>query len=126
MKISSVGLNPCSVSRNPMLNYTGVLVSRGGDSNHYSYEGSQSSYNLDGHYEGYDDTENYVYYPFKDESEREIQQVLREKNYSTSYDSYGYGGGLAVSTERGKTLPYTKKEWDRLAKNIKENIMKVL
>lgn len=126
MKIFFCGLNPCRVSHNSKLNYTGVLVPKGVDSSYCEYEGIPTSYNVHGHYQIYDDTENNVYYPFKDESEKEIRQVLKEKNYSSSYDSYGYGGGLTVSTERGKTLPYTRKEWDRLAENIKENIMKVL
>ena len=124
MNVLSVGMRPSNqISK---LSYTGLLVHKGSESSHFKYKGMSSSYNVDGNYEGSDDVENNVYYPFKDESEREIEQALKENNYSSSYDSYGYGGGLTINTERGRTLPYTKKEWNRLAKNVKDNILKLL
>ncbi len=120
MKIFAVNQSNSFVqSRNNKQNvqFKGLLEFKSSSSDSYSYHGCQSGSSIDGNYEGYDDREDYVYHPFIDETEEEVDKALRENNYSSDYASYGYGGGRTVSTDRGSTLPIKKAEWAKYSKN---------
>ena len=116
-----------SQQRNP--NFKGVLVTVSSSSDYYEYKGSPSSYNGNGHYMGYDGSDNCIYYPFKDESEAEIRKALDDNNYSRFYDPESTGGYSctdARSTTLGKRLPYTKREWNRMSEKTQDKIISIL
>jgi len=103
---------------NRNVQFKGILAQKYSSSE--EYEGCSSGSSYDGHYHGFNDSESYVYYPFKDESQHEIEKVMKENNYSQTYDpdmNGGFSGGCDVSTEKGPTLPITKAEWAKYSKN---------
>ena len=125
MRISAVGNFACQPRQN--VNFKGILIEKGSSFDSWDYHGEVSaSSGPDGHYVGSNDTQDYVYHPFKDEPEHVIKKKIEEGNYYSDYTSMGYGGGLTVSTERGKTLPYTEREWNRLSKDNQEKIKSLL
>ncbi len=123
MKISAI-----NVSQYNHPNFKGIFINKGESHESYSYDGSPSGTNP-GHYAGYSNSVFYTYHPFADESEEHIKEVLRNNNYSRNYDpdmTGGYGGGDDCTTTRGKTLPYTEAEWNRLPKSQQHKIRSLL
>ena len=131
MKISAIGVqrNYLMSQNRSKSNFKGIFKSIDESSEQWSYKGCPSGSGVDGNYAGYDSYESYIYYPFKNESEAEIEKVLKENNYFISYDpdsTGGYAGTNSRDTTRGKTLPYTKQEWNRLSKSDQEKIKSLL
>jgi len=124
MRISAINNFTHQTRYNP--GFKGILVDKGCSSDSWDYQGIPSSYNGDGHYVGSNDSLDYTYHPFSDESEESIRENIEKNNYSWDYATMGLGGGMTVSTERGKTLPYTEKEWNRLSEDQKRRIKSLL
>lgn len=128
MKISAINVsNLYSMRQNH--NFKGIFKSKGESHDYYEYRGCPSGSSYDGEYQGYDDSKSYIYYPFADESKEKIQKVLRENNYTNYYSpdsTGGYGGSDSCSTELGKTLPFTEKEWNRMSKKEQDRIRAIL
>jgi len=125
MRVSAVNNYTYHQRSNP--GFKGLLIDKGSSSDSWEYQGEiSSSSDSAGNYSGSDDYETYVYYPFRGEPEHIIEANIRKHNYSHDYSSMGYGGGRYVSTTRGKTLPYTEKEWNRLSKVTQERIKELL
>ena len=123
MRISAISVQPYNRT-----NFKGVFISQSESHEYYDYKGEPSGTNP-GHYMGYEDSSSYIYYPFKDESEAHIQKVLEDNNYLNFYDpemTGGFGGSDSCSTTRGKTLPYTEKEWNRMSEREQDKIRSLL
>lgn len=71
------------------------------------------------------DHQFYTYYPFKDESKKSVKNILEKNNYSVDYGD-GCGGCYILSTELGKTLPFTEKEWNNLSPDLQKKIKSML
>lgn len=132
MKISAVTnyhnySKPNSPKQHP--NFQGLHKRVGESNTSYDYMGCPSGSSGCDHYVGDDSSKSYIYYPFADESEEEIKKVLDAGNYYNIYDpemTGGFGGSDSCTTTRGKTLPFTKKEWDRYPKHLQDKFMKML
>lgn len=132
MKISAVAFsrnysNLNNKKQNP--NFQGLYKNVGRSSTSYDYKGSPSGCAGCDHYVGNDSSKEYIYYPFADESEEQIQKVLDQGNYYHVHDpemTGGYGGSDSCTTTRGKTLPFTEKEWNRYPEHLKVKFMKIL
>lgn len=125
MRISSVTGTNYAAFRNQTQktshtpNFKGILVSKSHEESDWDFWGQQSSSALQGgHYVGSSDSYGYTYHPFKDESEESISKAIKENNYS-SYEE-GYNHFITVYTDRGRTLPFTKKQWSELSAREKE------
>lgn len=105
MKISAI--NNYAYQHKSNLGFNGLLISKGLSSSNF------------------DDYQNNIYYPFKDESKESIEKNLKDNNYSYDY-GFAYNGGYYVSTSLGKTLPFTEKEWNKLSKDNQEKIKTLL
>ena len=122
MKIFSV----INFGLNNYQNFKGITINKSSSSDSWDYHGEISGSSYDGHYIGSNDYVDDVYHPFADESEEEIKKALENGNYCTDYSTMGLGGGFTQSTERGKTLPYTKKEWEKLSEADQDKIRMLL
>lgn len=128
MKISAVNMASYKVPNLNRPNFKGIFISQGEYHDEYDYNGMPSGTNP-GHYVGSNDSKSYVYHPFADESEAHIQKILNDNNYSYDFDpemTGGYGGSDSCTTVRGKTLPYTEKEWNRKSENEQRKIRSLL
>lgn len=102
-------------------NFKGILVSKGREQEDWNFWGQPSgSSRNDGHYQGTNDTYSYTYHPFKDESESQIARAIRENNYS-SYEE-GFNHFTTVYTDRGRTIPFTEKEYNNMSDREKKII----
>lgn len=72
----------------------------------------------------------YVYHPFKDESNESIKEVLRKGNYDISSEYPELTGGFWVEdsckTTLGKRLPLTQEQWERTEKIYQDKIIELL
>ena len=130
MRIAAVNMvnyssNNLQKSQNKQ-HFNGILKFKSSDSDEEIFKGMPSSYNIDGHYHYSSSSQHYTYYPFADESEREIQKVLDENNYSRTDDGGGIISTDSCYTDRGSRLEFTEKEWYRLPKSTREKIEKML
>lgn len=129
MKISAINANNYQFNnknRTTNANFKGLLIQKDSYGNDWDYQGIASGSSYDGHYQGSEHTYKYVYYPFKNESEDNINKKIDENNY-TSWDAgNGYSFTTHYETTRGKTLPYTEREWNNLPTSIKEKFKEML
>lgn len=107
-------------------NFMGLLVKKGDSSDGWDYYGEKNGSSIDGHYVGSQDIEYYTYYPFSDESEDKIKREIYKNSVVIDYTSLGMGGGYECIVNRGKTLPYTSKEWAKLSDVDQEKIKSLL
>ena len=129
MKISAINVNNYHVvnkKHSNNANFKGLLISKGSDSNSWDYQGEISGSSTNGHYAGSIDTDNYTYHPFKDEPEYKIEKALKDNSYSTSGDAGGFCYTTTCITERGKTIPFTEREWNNLSEEMKEKFKQML
>ena len=129
MKISAISTSNYKVKHSMNSNnqnFKGIYKEKSSDYSSDSWHGQISGSSIDGYYSTEDSSYSYIYYPFKNESEAEIEKNIKAKNYSRSYDNCGCYCTETYNTERGKTLPYTEKEWQRLPKSIKEKFEQML
>ena len=105
------------------VNFNGLFKCVGSSSDEWDYKGIPSGSSGDGYYKGSSTSKTYVYYPFKGESESNIKKVLDENNYHYDYDpdsTGGYSGSDDCTTTRGKTLPFTEREWNHFTAKQQE------
>lgn len=121
MRISAI-----SVMNNYCSSFKGVTRNINRSSEEDSYDGQISGSSIDGHYHTWDESEYNIYHPFKDETEKEISEALKRNNYSHSYDNAGIYVTSSCTTERGKQLPFTKKEWQNLPEKLKNQVLELL
>ena len=129
MKISAISTTNYKVKHSMNSNnqnFKGILKEIDSSYETDSWHGQISGSSIDGYYSTEDSSCSYIYYPFKNESEKEIEKVLEEKNYFHTYENCGIACSEKSSTKRGKTLPYTEQEWKRLPKSIKEKFEAML
>ena len=122
----SVGAGQNLKSSQNNTNFNGLLVRQRSSSDSYEYRGMPSSYNSHGDYKGDNSSEYYTYYLFRDESEAEIAEALDKNNYSKTDDCGGFISSYSCRTERGKTLEFTKREWNSLSSVVKRKIEAML
>lgn len=128
MKIPAVNMVHFNTQNHNRPNFKGIFIGIGESHDEYDYHGCPSGVNP-GHYVGSDDSVSYVYHPFRDESEANIQKVLEENNYYNTYDpemTGGFGGSDSCTTTRAKRLPYTEREWNRMSKAQQDKIRELL
>ena len=107
-------LNQSTVKKQNV-NFNGLFKCVGSSSDEWDYKGEPSGSSGDGHYIGSSTSKTYIYFPFKGEPESKIRKVLDENNYHYDYDpssTGGYSGSDDCTTTRGKTLPFTEREWN--------------
>ena len=134
MRISAISsVNYCVANQQACkkqnVNFNGLFKNLGSSTDEWDYHGSPSGSSGDGHYQGMSTSKTYVYYPFKGESESNIKKVLDEKNYHYDYDpdsTGGYSGSDDCTTTRGKTLPFTEKEWNSFTERQREYYKELL
>lgn len=129
MEISAINVNNYHVANKKHsnnANFKGLLIQKSQDSDSWNYQGEISGSSIDGHYAGSDDTFNYTYHPFKDEPEHKIAKALKDNNYSTSGDAGGFYYTTTYNTTRGKTIPFTEREWNNLPEKMKEKFKALL
>ena len=102
--------------------FKGLMIQKDSQSDSWDYYGEKSGSSIDGHYVGSIDTDYYTYYPFHDETDQEIENEIKKNSYTMDYTTMGMGGGYECIIKRGKTLPYTKKEWEKFPEKLKERI----
>ena len=106
--------------------FTGVLIKKDEYSDSWDYKGEKSGSSIDGHYVGSQDIDYYTYFPFSDESEDKIREEIYKNSVVIDYTSLGMGGGYECIVTRGKTLPYSSKEWAKLSDVDQEKIKSLL
>ncbi|MBO5434788.1 hypothetical protein J6A31_03065 [bacterium] len=134
MRISAIrNTNYCVANqqscKKPNVNFNGLFKNVGSSSEEWDYHGIPSGSSGDGHYQGMSTSKSYIYHPFKGESESHIKKVLEENNYHYDYDpdsTGGYSGSDDCTTERGKTLPFTEKEWNSFTAKQQEYYRELL
>lgn len=128
MRISAINVTR-AYQMKPNQNFKGLFSLQSEDENSWDYTGIPSGSSGDGHYKGSDTSKTYKYYPFAQESEKQIQKVLEDNNYTYNYNpdsTGGYAGSDSCTTTRGKTLPFTEKEWNRMSQKEKDRIRALL
>jgi len=68
----------------------------------------------------------YTYYPFKNESQKSIDKALKDNNYMHTYKDESYQAYDISTTELGKALPYTEKEWNSFSEDKQKEISLLL
>ncbi len=129
MKVSAVSMLQNYGRSNSVPRFEGIMVTKKSSSDSYSYKGEVSGSSVDGSYSGYDDYEEAVYYPFSNESEAEIRDVLSRNNYSRTYnpdETGGFGGSETKLTTRGRTIPWSEQEWATLSLKERERILSII
>ena len=128
MRISAVNMVRFNTQNHNRPSFNGIFIGAGESHDEYDYHGCPSGVNP-GHYVGSNDSVSYIYHPFRGESEEKIKKVLEENNYSYDFDpemTGGFGGNDSCTTVRGKTLPYTESEWNRMSQAEQDKIRALL
>ena len=134
MRISAISNTNYCVANNQAckktnVNFNGLFKNVGSSSDEWDYKGQPSGSSGDGYYKGSSTSKSYIYYPFKGESESQIKKVLEENNYHYDYDpdsTGGYSGSDDCTTTRGKTLPFTEREWNHFTAKQQEYYRELL
>ena len=121
MKVSAVNVHSAT-------NFKGLLLKKSESSHDYGYNG-ESCDNKTNRCMGSEDYEDFVYYPFINESKNYIKKCLDTNNYEISFspdETGGYDLTYIRSTKLGKTLPFTESEWKNYSEDVKNKFLSML
>lgn len=118
MKISAISHNNLKPHYQ---NFSGVFKNIGSSFDKFDFQ-------EDGTPAGVNISRSYIYYPFADEPEYEINDVMQKNNFSYNMDpkKTGYYGTHTGIVELGQPLPYTRGEWEEFNQSEKDNILNTL
>lgn len=124
MRISAINVNNYHVAHKNNANFKGIIKVVDHDFSTTKYGPPTSPHQI---YTGWDiDSYTQTYHPFKDESEVQIAQEIEKNNDSYTMDCGGVAVDIEHKTTRGKTIPFTEREWNNLSEEMKEKFKALL